>query len=106
MAEKKKKTCGHCKSGRTKVRSDEEKKKLTGRLNRAIGQLNGLKKMVEEDAYCADILIQASACTAAVNSFSKVLISSHLKSCVQNDIKNGNEESLDEFLKIMSKLLK
>ncbi|MBR0126260.1 MAG: metal-sensing transcriptional repressor, partial [Treponema sp.] len=56
--------------------------------------------------YCADILIQASACTAAVNSFSKVLISSHLKSCVQNDIKNGNEESLDEFLKIMSKLLK
>ena len=83
----------------------EEKKMLTGRLNRAIGQLNGLKKMVEEDAYCADILIQASACTAAVNSFSKVLISSHLKSCVQNDIKNGNEESLDEFLKIMSKLL-
>ncbi|MBQ1714025.1 MAG: metal-sensing transcriptional repressor [Treponema sp.] len=104
MAEKK--TCAHCKTGRTKVRSDEEKKMLIGRLNRAIGQLNGLKKMVEEDVYCADILIQASACTAAVNSFSKVLISSHLKSCVQNDIKNGNEESLDEFLKIMSKLLK
>ncbi|MBP5576377.1 MAG: metal-sensing transcriptional repressor [Treponema sp.] len=106
MAENKQKNCEHCKTGRTKKRPEEEKRMLINRLNRAIGQLNGIKRMLEEDAYCADILIQASASTAAINSFSKLLISSHLKSCVKNDIRNGSEESLDEFLTILGKMLK
>jgi len=104
MAKKQTKEC--CATNRKKKRTEEEYKTLMNRLNRAIGQLNGVKRMLENDAYCADILIQASATTAAVNSFSKLLISYHLKSCVEKDIKKGNEDSLNEFLQILGKMLK
>ena len=106
MTGNKQKNCEHCKTNRSKKRTEDEKKMLINRLNRVVGQINGIKRMLEEDAYCADILIQASATTAAINSFSKMVISSHLKTCVHDDIKNGNEESMNEFLKLLSKLLK
>ncbi|MBP5696545.1 MAG: metal-sensing transcriptional repressor [Treponema sp.] len=93
-------------SNRTKKRTEEEEKALTNRLNRAIGQLNGIKRMLENDAYCQDILVQTTAATAAINSFSKLLISYHLKSCVKNDLLKGDESSLDEFLKTLEKMLK
>ena len=66
----------------------------------------GIEKMVDDDMYCPDILMQVSAATSALNSFNKVLLACHIKSCVTNDIKAGNEESVDELVKIMQKLMK
>ncbi len=91
---------------RTKVRDDEEKKLLLNRLSRIEGQIRGLKSMVETDAYCADILIQASAAGSALGSFEKELLSSHIKSCVSDDIKEGNTEKRDELIELLGRLLK
>ncbi|MCR5289953.1 MAG: metal-sensing transcriptional repressor [Treponema sp.] len=98
------KTC--CKPGKTKIRTEEELKKLTSRLNRIEGQIRGIKNMLQNDAYCPDILIQVSAVNAALNSFNKELLASHLRTCVINDIKNGNEEVIDELVCTLQKLMK
>lgn len=90
---------------KTKVRSETEHKKLINRLNRIEGQLRGIKGMVENNAYCTDILIQVSAITAALNSFNKQLLSEHIKSCVTEDIKNGKNETIDELLDTLYKLM-
>lgn len=106
MAEKSKpEKCPSC-NERKKMRPEEEYKTLMNRLNRAIGQLNGVKRMLEENAYCADILIQANATTAAINSFSKQLLSFHLKSCVEEDLRSGKEDSVDELVNILGKMLR
>lgn len=91
---------------RMKIRGDEEKKALINRLNRIEGQVRGIRAMVERDAYCADILIQASAISAALGSFNKELLGEHIRTCVANDIKDGNDEKLDELLELLGKLLK
>ncbi len=62
--------------------------------------------MVEEDAYCTDILIQVSAVNAALNSFNKLLLSNHIKTCVINDIKEGKEETVDELVLVLQKLMR
>ena len=90
----------------TKERSDKEYKSLMNRLNRIEGQVRGIKKMVENNAYCPDILIQVSAINAALNAFNKELLSNHLKSCVINDIKAGNDEVIDELVATLHKLMK
>ena len=82
-----------CCCHKTKHRSDEEQKKLTHRLNRIEGQVRGLREMLQKDAYCPDILVQVSAVQSALNGFCKVLLSNHIKTCVVEDIKNGNEET-------------
>lgn len=87
------------------MRSEEEKKVLMNRLKRIEGQLKGVMKMVDEDVYCNDILIQASAISAAMNSFSKVLLKKHLETCVVEDLKSGNTEVIDELLKTLEKLV-
>ncbi len=87
-------------------RTDEEKKKLINRLNRIEGQVRGIKGMIEKDAYCADVLVQSAAVNAAINSFNKDLLSRHIHSCVVRDIKNGDEEGVDELMNILSKLMK
>lgn len=87
------------------MRSEEEKKVLMNRLKRIEGQLKGVMKMVDEDVYCNDILIQASAISAAMNSFSKVLLKKHLETCVVEDLKSGNTEVIDELLKTLEKLI-
>lgn len=87
-------------------RSIEEKKKLLNRLNRIEGQIRGLKGMLEDDAYCNDILIQSAAAGSALNSFERELLSSHMHSCVVRDIKEGKEEVIDELLETMKKLMK
>lgn len=97
--------CHSC-SERKKKRSEEEYKTLMNRLCRIEGQIRGIKKMLENDAYCPDILIQVSAANAALNSFSKVLLSNHLKSCVLNDVQAGKTETLDELVNILQKLMK
>ncbi len=95
----------HC-CHKTKVRDEKEYKDLINRLNRAEGQIRGIKKMVEEDAYCIDILTQVSAATAALNSFNKVLMGNHIRSCVVNDIRTGNDEIIDELVDTLQKLMK
>lgn len=98
-------TCPKC-SERKKKRSPEEQKKLIKRLKMAEGQIRGIQNMVENDAYCPDILIQVSAVTAALNSFNRELLSCHIRSCVSEDIRSGNDEAIDEFVKILQKLMK
>lgn len=95
-----------CCSHKTKERSEEEYKKLINRLNRIEGQIRGIRKMVENNAYCPDILIQASAVNAALNAFSKELLANHIRTCVASNIKNGNEEIIDELVCTLQKLMK
>lgn len=95
-----------CNCHRTKERSQKEYKDLINRLNRIEGQIRGIKGMVEKDAYCPDILIQVAAANAALNSFNKVLLANHIKTCVTNDIREGREETVDELLATLQKLMK
>lgn len=98
------KTCKSC--CKTTNRSDEEKKKLINRLSRIEGQVRGIRKMVENDTYCNDILIQSAAVNAAVNAFNKELLASHIKRCVARDIREGKDEIIDELVTTMQKLMK
>ncbi|MCU6762445.1 metal-sensing transcriptional repressor [Brotonthovivens ammoniilytica] len=91
---------------KTKERSDEEYKKLIHRLNRIEGQIRGIKGMIEKSAYCTDILVQSSAVTAAVNAFNRELLASHIRSCVAEDIREGRDETLDELIDTLKKLMK
>lgn len=95
-----------CCSGKMKMRDEEAKKALISRLNRIEGQIRGIRGMVEKDAYCIDIITQASAAGSALNSFSKELLGDHIKSCVAEDVRNGNNEKLDELVKTLQKLMK
>ena len=99
------KTCPHC-GGRKKERSRDERNALLRRLRLAEGQIRGIQNMVENDAYCPDILIQVSAVTAALNSFNKKLLACHIRSCVSEDIRSGNREAIDEFVGMLQKLMK
>ena len=102
MEENKKCCCGQKK----KERSPEEFKKLVHRLNRIEGQIRGIRNILENDAYCPDILIQSAAVNAAVNAFNKELLASHIRSCVANDIRAGHDEVIDELVSTMQKLMK
>jgi DNA-binding FrmR family transcriptional regulator len=95
-----------CCCHKTKERSEKEYKDLLNRLNRIEGQVRGIKGMVEKDAYCTDILIQVAAVNAALNSFNKVLLANHIKTCVTQDIRDGKEDSMEELLTILPKLMK
>ncbi|MGN0361411.1 MAG: metal-sensing transcriptional repressor [Bilifractor sp.] len=99
------KTCA-CASGRHKQRTPEEQKALLTRLKRVEGQIRGIEKMVENNAYCPDILVQVSAATSALNSFNKVLLGCHIRGCVVDDIRKGNDETIDELCKVLQKLMK
>ncbi len=89
-----------------KDRSEQEQKDLITRLNRIEGQIRGIRRMVESDAYCVDILTQVSAAGSALNSFTKVLLTSHIKTCVAEDIREGHQEKVDELVKVLPKLMK
>ena len=95
-----------CCTHKTKERSEKEYKSLINRLSRIEGQVRGVKNMVEKNAYCPDILVQVSAINAALNAFNKELLANHIKSCVYTDIKNGKEETVDELVKTLEKLMK
>ena len=95
-----------CCSGRTKERSAEEVKKLIHRLNRIEGQIRGIRGMLEKNAYCVDILGQVSAANAALNSFTRVLLASHIKGCVAQDIRDGKDETIDELVGMLQKLMR
>lgn len=95
-----------CCSHKKKKRSEEEYKKLVNRLNRIEGQVRGVKKMLEKEAYCTDILIQVSAINAALNSFNKMLLSEHIRTCVVEDIRQGKDETIDELVVTLQKLMR
>lgn len=99
-----KKTC--CCSERTKQRDEKEYKDLMNRLNRIEGQVRGIKNMLENDAYCPDILVQVGAVKAALNSFNKVLLSNHIESCVVGDLKADKEGTIEELVTVIQKLMK
>ena len=105
MIETEPKKCCHC-SQRKKERTPEEYKKLLNRLNRIEGQIRGIKGMLERGAYCPDILVQAAAANAALNAFNKELLADHIRTCVADDIRNGKDETIDELVVTMQKLMK
>jgi len=93
-----------------KERTPEEMKALINRLNRIEGQVRGIRGMVENSAYCPDILTQVAATSAAlnaaVNAFNKELLASHIRSCVADDIRAGHDEAIDELVQTLQKLMK
>ena len=95
--------CEHCK---TTHRTPDEAKALINRLNRIEGQVRGVKGMVENDTYCTDILVQVSAITAALNAFNKELMASHIRTCVAEDIRRGDDSTIEELVATLQKLMK
>ena len=96
----------NCCEHKIKIRTDKAQKVLINRLSRIEGQIRGLKGMVENHAYCTDIITQVSAVAAALNSFNKELLSEHIKTCVSKDIKEGRDETIDELLETLKKLMR
>ena len=96
----------NCCCRKTKERSEEEYRSLIHRLNRIEGQIRGIRNMVEKSAYCPDILIQVAAANAALNAFSKELLSQHIRTCVARDIREGRDETIDELVSTLQKLMK
>lgn len=96
------KNCCH----KTKERSEEEYRHLINRLSRIEGQVRGIKRMVEEDLYCTDILMQVAAVNAALNSFNKELLASHIRTCVADDIRDGKDDTIEELVAVLQKLMK
>ena len=95
-----------CCCHKIKERSEEEYKSLIHRLNRIEGQIRGIRNMVEKSAYCPDILIQVAAANAALNAFSKELLAQHIRTCVARDIRAGRDETIDELVATLQKLMK
>ncbi len=104
MGELPEKDVPHC--GHKKIRSEKEYRDLMNRLKRIEGQIRGIEGMLEKNAYCPDILIQVSAVNSALNSFNKALLSSHIRTCVADDIRDGNEEIIEELVTLLKKLMK
>ncbi len=97
-------SCCHC--SRKKKRTEKEYKDLVNRLSRVEGQIRGIKRMLDEDCYCPDIMVQVAAANAALNSFNKVLLAEHIRTCVADDIKEGKDETIDELLDTLQKLMR
>ena len=91
---------------RHKDRTPEEHKALLNRLSRIEGQVRGIRGMVENSAYCPDILTQVAATSAALNAFTKELLASHIRTCVADDIRAGHDEAIDELVQTLQKLMK
>lgn len=98
------KCCSCCE--KTTERTDAERKKLINRLSRIEGQIRGIRGMVERNAYCPDILTQCAAASAALNAFNRDLIGNHIKGCVVRDLKDGDDEVIDELVSTLQKLMK
>ncbi len=96
----------YCGGGKQTARTEDEKTKLIHRLNRIEGQIRGIRGMIERDAYCADVLTQSAAVSAAIAAFNRELLARHISTCVVRDIKNGDEETVDELVGLVQKLMK
>lgn len=89
-----------------KHRGEDEKRCLLNRLSRIEGQVRGIKKMLDDEAYCTDILTQVAAIQAALNAFNKELLANHIKTCVVDDIRNGKDDVVDDLVSTLQKLMK
>lgn len=94
-----------CCKNRTKVRTPEEKHALDIRLNRIIGQLNGIKKMIAEDRYCDDVLVQISAVDKSLKGLASVILDAHVHTCVAENVQAGNLEVLDEISELFKRFI-
>ena len=116
MEDKITETCADCKERKAtqdctccqkkKERSDKEYRDLMNRLKRIEGQVRGIQRMLEKDAYCTDILCQVSAVNAALNSFNKKLLANHIRTCVADNIRQGNDDVVEELVNALQKLMK
>lgn len=93
--------CPHCKKD---PRSQELVENIQKRLNRISGQINGVSKMINENRYCGDVLIQIAAIESALKEVGYIVLKDHLYSCVSSDIKNDDFSSLEEAIEIAKKL--
>ncbi len=100
------KECCSCCSGKHKDRDEKEYRDLMNRLKRIEGQVRGVEGMLEKNAYCTDILIQVSAINSALNSFNKALLANHMRTCVAENIRQGNDEVIDELVLTLQKLMR
>ncbi|MCD8362142.1 MAG: metal-sensing transcriptional repressor [Lachnospiraceae bacterium] len=98
--------CCEAATEKKKERSEKEYRDLMNRLKRIEGQVRGIQGMLENDAYCADILVQVAAVNAALNSFNKVLLANHVRTCVADNIRAGNDEVIDELVTLLQKLMR
>lgn len=94
-----------CNSCKKKIRSEAERRALENRLSRLEGQIRGIRRMLDEDAYCIDVITQANAAKSALASFEKELLSAHIRSCVAEDIREGKDEKVDELVATLTKML-
>lgn len=97
------KTCPHCERHKSTPRGEEQIKKLKNRINRVIGQLGGINKMIDDNRYCGDILIQLSACQSALDQVSSMILKNHIETCVVDDIKANKNESIEELISLLEK---
>ena len=95
-----------CKCRKTRKRTAEEMKPLVHRLNRIEGQIRGIRGMLENDAYCTDILVQVAAVSAALNAFNRELLGNHIRTCVADGIRKGQDDTIDELVATLQKLMK
>jgi DNA-binding FrmR family transcriptional regulator len=96
----------NCTCCKKKERTEKEHRDLINRLSRIEGQIRGIRGMVEKDSYCTDIIVQVAAATAALNSFNKVLLANHIRTCVADDIRSGKDETVDELVELLQKLMR
>lgn len=97
-------TCPKCERHKQIPRDEKEIKKLKNRINRIIGQLNGVNKMIDDNRYCGDILIQISAIKSAIEKLSGLILKNHLETCVKSDIESGKNTTFDELMLLLEKL--
>ncbi len=95
-----------CRDCKIKHRDEAEIRQLVSRLNRVEGQIKGIRRMLEKDAYCTDILVQVSAANAALNAFNKMLLATHIRTCVARHVREGDDSVIDELVEILPKLMK
>lgn len=110
MAEEKKEateqeSCPACGSQKHTPRSEKLKHDVDRRINRAIGQLNGIKNMVDSDRYCGDVLTQLAAVESAVKAISREVMRDHLETCVVEDIRDGDTAVIDELMRLFKKFM-
>jgi DNA-binding FrmR family transcriptional regulator len=96
----------NCTCCKQKQRTEKEYRDLINRLSRIEGQIRGIRGMVEKNCYCTDIIVQVAAANAALNSFNKVLLADHIRTCVADDIRSGKDETIDELVELLQKLMR